>query len=75
MTVVRVVTFLGSGWMILPLAAGFFSRAWRRPSGAATALLVLTSAVVASTKAITVRVRPCNAMAWAHALPLDFPTD
>ena len=72
---VVVVTFLGSGWMMFPLAVGFAVRDWRAPSAAVTLLLTATAAVVASAKALGGRARPCHALAWAHALPLDFPTD
>jgi undecaprenyl-diphosphatase len=73
--VVIAVTFLGSGWMMLPLASGLFWRRWRVPVASVTLLLLATAAVVASVKALARRTRPCNALAWAHVLPLDFPTD
>jgi len=73
--VVLAVTFLGSGWMMLPLLLGFFLRGWRVPAAAATLLLLVTAGVVAAIKAVAPRVRPCNSLAWAHALSLDLPTD
>lgn len=72
---VLAVTFLGSGWMMLPLLVGFFWRGWRAASAAATLLLLVTAGVVAAIKALAPRARPCQALAWAHALSLDFPTD
>jgi undecaprenyl-diphosphatase len=69
------VTFLGSGWMMLPLAIGLGMRGWRAPSAAVALLLTVTAALVASTKALAGRARPCHALSWAHALPLEFPTD
>jgi undecaprenyl-diphosphatase len=72
---VTAVTFLGSGWMMLPLAAGLATRAWRAPSAAVTLLLAATAGLVASAKALAGRARPCHALTWAHVLRLDFPTD
>lgn len=73
--VVLAVTFVGSGWMMLPLLLGFFVRTWRAPAAAATLLLLVTAGVVAAIKAVAPRTRPCNALAWAHALSIDLPTD
>jgi undecaprenyl-diphosphatase len=72
--VVLLVTFLGSGWMLLGLVPLFFTR---MRAGATTLLvtLVATSCVVASAKALAGRVRPCHALAFANALPIELPTD
>jgi undecaprenyl-diphosphatase len=69
------VSFLGSGWMMLPLAAGLLARRWRSLCASATVLLAVTSLAVASLKLATHRLRPCHALSWAHALPIDVPAD
>jgi undecaprenyl-diphosphatase len=73
--VVLLVTFLGSGWMLLGLVPAFFVPATRARAGALLMTLVLTSGVVASAKAMGGRVRPCHALGWARALPIELPTD
>jgi undecaprenyl-diphosphatase len=72
---ILLVSFLGSGWMMLGLVPAFLVRELRVPAAVALAMLTVMSGVVASVKALTNRVRPCNAMAWAHALPIDVPSD
>jgi undecaprenyl-diphosphatase len=74
-TVLLAVSFLGSGWMLLGLLPGFAVRSWRRWSLATLLTLALTSGAVSILKAATNRVRPCNAIAWAHTLPIDLPSD
>jgi len=69
------VTFLGSGWMMIGLLPALFVRGWRVPSAVVLVMLAVVSAVVAGVKVIAGRVRPCQALTWAHALPLSLPTD
>ncbi|HEX9295177.1 MAG TPA: phosphatase PAP2 family protein [Polyangiaceae bacterium] len=69
------VSFLGSGWMLLGLLPALLVRTIRLPAAIAIAALTLTSGAVASVKVLTARVRPCNALGWAHALPIALPSD
>jgi undecaprenyl-diphosphatase len=69
------VTFLGSGWMMLGLLPALFVRVWRIPAAAVLVMLGTVSAVVALLKEIAGRVRPCQALTWARALPISLPTD
>jgi undecaprenyl-diphosphatase len=69
------LTFLGSGWMLLGLLPALFLAKWRREALAILAALTLLSAVVAGTKALTCRVRPCHAVPWARALRFAVPSD
>ena len=73
--VVRFVTFLGSGWMLLSLVPLLFLTKMRGKVMTLLVTLAVTSAVVAAAKALTGRVRPCQALAWAQALPGALPTD
>jgi len=75
LVVTLVVTFLGSGWMMLGLLPGMATRKLRAPAIAAALTLGATSAVVSLLKLVTSRVRPCNAMTWCHTLPIDVPVD
>jgi undecaprenyl-diphosphatase len=75
LTAAFVVTFLGSGWMMLGLLPGMATRKLRAPAIAVALTLVATSAVVSLLKVLTTRVRPCNAMPWCHTLPIDVPLD
>src|SRR5260370_22040151 len=59
--------------MMLGLVPAFLVRELGVPAAVALAMLTVMSGVVASVKALTNRVRPCNAIAWAHALPIDVP--
>jgi undecaprenyl-diphosphatase len=61
--------------MLIGLLPGFAVRSWRRWSFAALLTLALTSGAVSILKAATGRVRPCNAIPWAHTLPIDVPSD
>jgi undecaprenyl-diphosphatase len=70
-----VVSFLGSGWMMLGLVPGLAVRRSRAVAIAAIVTLTLTSGAVSLLKALTSRVRPCNAMTWCHTLPIDVPVD
>jgi undecaprenyl-diphosphatase len=72
---VRFVTFLGSGWMLLGLVPLLFLTRMRGQTMTLLVTLAATSGIVASAKALAGRVRPCNALEWAQALPIDFPTD
>jgi undecaprenyl-diphosphatase len=74
-TVVLAVSFLGSGWMLLGLLPAFAIRSLRGRALAALVTLALTSGVVSILKATTCRIRPCHALAWAHTLAIDVPTD
>jgi undecaprenyl-diphosphatase len=73
--VVRLVTFLGSGWMMLGLAPLLFLTKMRGQVVALLVTLAATSGVVAAIKVLAGRVRPCHALAWMQSLPVDLPTD
>jgi undecaprenyl-diphosphatase len=70
-----VITFLGSGWMLLGLVPAFFVRRVRLPAALLLLTLAVTSAAVASVKALSARPRPCHALGWAHTLRIAVPTD
>jgi undecaprenyl-diphosphatase len=74
-----VVTFLGSGWMLVVIAAPLAVKRLRARMAAIVlslvATILVTSALVSGLKTIVGRTRPCHAIAWAHALPIDLPTD
>jgi undecaprenyl-diphosphatase len=72
---VVALSFLGSGWMMFGFLPGLGMRALRTQVLVAIVTLALTSATVTTVKALTGRVRPCNALSWAHALSVDMPTD
>ena len=72
--VVLLVTFLGSGWMLVGLLPLFFTKR-RAPAAILLVTLAVTSGVVATAKMFAGRVRPCHALAWMHALPIELPTD
>jgi undecaprenyl-diphosphatase len=69
------LSFIGSGWMMVGLVPGLVMRRSRVVAATAVATLLLTAASVSLLKLLTNRVRPCNAMAWCHTLPIDFPVD
>ena len=73
--VVLLLTFLGSGWMLLGLVPLLFVPTMRARAGVLLLTLVLTSGIVASAKALAGRVRPCHALGWIRDLPIDLPTD
>ena len=73
--VVSLVTFLGSGWMLLGLVPLFFAPAMRSRAVVLLLTLVLTSGIVASAKALAGRVRPCHELGWVRELPIELPTD
>src|SRR5687767_10849248 len=73
--VVLLMTFLGSGWMLLGLFPVFFVRTLRLRAATLLLTLVLTSGIVASAKALGGRVRPCHALDWVRTLPIELPTD
>ena len=58
--------------MLLPLYFMKERRAWAL---LVTATLTLTSGAVSLLKLLVGRMRPCHAIAWAHALPIDVPSD
>ncbi len=72
--VILLVTFLGSGWMMLGLLPLLMTKMRAR---ALTLILTLaaTSGIVATAKAVAGRVRPCHCLAWMQALPITLPTD
>jgi undecaprenyl-diphosphatase len=69
------VSFLGSGWMMFGLLPALFIRKFRVPAAVTLVMLGLVSGVVALVKPIAGRVRPCQALSWAHSLPLSVPID
>jgi undecaprenyl-diphosphatase len=75
LSVVLFVTFLGSGWMLFGLLPCFFMPRLRFRAAALLATLAVTSAVVASAKTLAGRVRPYQAFTFAHAVPIELPTD
>jgi undecaprenyl-diphosphatase len=72
---ILLLTFLGSGWMLLGLVPMLFVPMMRARAGVLLLTLVLTSGVVASAKALAGRVRPCHALGWVRDLPIELPTD
>jgi undecaprenyl-diphosphatase len=75
LTAALVLSFLGSGWMMLGIVPGLAIRRSRAPALAAIATLAFTGGAVSLIKALTSRVRPCNAMEWCHTLPIAVPVD
>jgi undecaprenyl-diphosphatase len=75
LAVALVVTFLGSGWMMIGLLPGMATRRLRATAIAAALTLTATSALVSLVKMLSSRVRPCHAMPWCHTLPIDVPID
>jgi undecaprenyl-diphosphatase len=73
--VIRLVTFLGSGWMLLALVPLLFVPAMRTRAAVLFLTLTLTSGLVAWGKALGGRVRPCHALQWVQAMPIELPTD
>ena len=73
--VVRLITFLGSGWMLLGLVPFLLMTRMRGQALTLLVTLAATSAIVASAKAFAGRVRPCHAHTWLQALPIALPTD
>jgi undecaprenyl-diphosphatase len=69
------LSFIGSGWVLIALTYPLLVRPWRLRTAALLGAVSVTSALVSAIKAIVGRVRPCNAIAWAHALPIDLPSD
>jgi undecaprenyl-diphosphatase len=57
--------------LALPLAV----RPWRLRTAALLATVSVTGAFVSVIKTFVGRVRPCHAIAWAHALPIGLPAD
>lgn len=79
LTVLLAVTFLGSGWMIpLMFAPLVVKRLRARLAPIVVSLvgtLLVVTTFVSAIKVLIGRVRPCHAMAWAHRLPIEVPTD
>ena len=73
--VVRLVTFLGSGWMMLGLVPLLLVTRMRGHTLTLLVTLGATSGIVASAKALAGRLRPCQAHEWLKALPIALPTD
>jgi undecaprenyl-diphosphatase len=73
--VVKFVTFLGSGWMLIGLAPVVFRRDLREFALTLLVTIAATSGIVASIKAMTGRVRPCHALDWVHPILAAVPTD
>ena len=73
--VVRVVTFLGSGWTLLGLVPFLLMTRMRGHTLTLLVTLAATSGIVASAKALAGRVRPCHAYTWLQSLPITLPTD
>ena len=73
--VVRLFTFLGSGWMLLGLVPLLLTTRMRGQTLTLLVTLAATSGIVASVKALAGRVRPCHAHAWMQELPIALPTD
>jgi undecaprenyl-diphosphatase len=72
---ILLLTFLGSGWMLLGLCPAFFMQRWRAPAMALLAALTTLSGLVAVVKAMTCRVRPCHAVTWARGGSFAVPSD
>ena len=73
--VIKLVTFLGSGWMLLALVPLLFVPAMRTRVAVLFLTLTLTSGIVAWGKALAGRVRPCHALDWVQARLIELPTD
>jgi undecaprenyl-diphosphatase len=74
-TIVATVSFLGSGWMLLPLLGGLLHKALRHQFAWLLASIVATSAVASLLKACVGRVRPCHAVAWVSSGYVQAPVD
>jgi membrane-associated phospholipid phosphatase len=74
-TLVAAISFLGSGWMLLPLAGGLFSRVLRLRCVWLIGSILATSALVSQLKAWIARIRPCNALAWVTCAYGQAPVD
>jgi undecaprenyl-diphosphatase len=73
--IAQLLSFIGSGWVLIALTYPLLVRPWRLRTAMLLGTVSVTSAIVSAIKAIVGRVRPCNAIAWAHTLPIDVPTD
>jgi undecaprenyl-diphosphatase len=71
----RALTFVGTGWPLLPVLLALASRELRRRSAWLLAAVAGNAVVVFVLKHVTGRVRPCNALAWAPSLENPIPTD
>jgi undecaprenyl-diphosphatase len=71
----QILSLLGSGWLMLGLLPLYFMKERRAWALLVTATLTLTSGAVSLLKLLVGRMRPCHALAWAHVLPIDVPSD
>lgn len=69
-----VVSFLGSGWMLLASLPALAIPRLRAHVLWLLGALAATSAFVTLFKTLIGRVRPCNALAWAHVVAGAAPT-
>ena len=74
-TFALAMSVLGSGWMLLPLAAGLLSKAWRYQFVWLLASIVATSGLASVLKACVGRARPCHALPWATSCHVCAPLD
>jgi undecaprenyl-diphosphatase len=73
-----ILSLLGSGWVLLGLLPVFLMprlRALRERAAFLFVTVLTAAAIVSATKAITGRVRPCQALAWAHTAGIHLPVD
>jgi undecaprenyl-diphosphatase len=73
-----LLSALGSGWVLLGVLPVFVVPRWRSHRARAAFLLAAAgsaSLIVTLTKALTGRVRPANALSWAHAAGIEAPSD
>jgi len=61
--------------MLIGLLPGLWHPPTRAARSIALVTLVVTSSAVSLLKWGTGRARPCNALAWAHTLPIEVPSD
>ena len=70
-----VLTVVGSGWTMIPIASLAAFKRTRAHALWLIALLVSVSIAVFSIKALVGRARPCSSLAEVHALVFHAPTD
>jgi undecaprenyl-diphosphatase len=78
LTIFLLISLLGSGWMMLGLLPVFAVRSlkpWRHRAAMLIGTLCTTSAIVALAKNAIARVRPCQALSWAHTAGMELPVD
>jgi undecaprenyl-diphosphatase len=74
-TLAGFITLLGSGWMMFAFLPALLIQSFRRPIAWLLGALLTASAIVFVLKVIAGRTRPCNGLAWCHALAWGAPTD